>query len=721
MKKLLTLALMTALAFSVFADMSAARKSAIIPAAKKVNPDNIQSGSAKGPYTGLMSSEFDRAGHGNGWIYGYNRKVQWNQKLADNTDMPMVGSLYRQLNLALYGTIGGMIGDYSASPLSKKTETLYATSQFWGAKPGGRYPNANEFINGYFFGCFNDFDTVTDTNSWGMFTVADATWGYDWSSWTVPKRTEATEGGASVPGAWTETGDVVYDPATEYYYWTQSWGEGGLSGGIDGAINSVVVGRTLTPADRDSWVWSDYKDLRFDGSDDTAGITAINEFHVAYCKDTFGNGTGYGIAMAVCNDVEDSIMVNDSTVVVQNPKLSWMYTTNWGGDDSSGDWKPNWRTPGPDKLYRLEMKDVFDWYGENLTSRDSIGWDEVNNVIIWDTTEVVILNDPFITWNISNVATENNNVHVLFKAYPGNAEGMYLVTDAGFRAGYYALKGTITSGGVVWNGKARFVGSIVDADQGWDVIENVASNRNNLCMGYAGDDFQGREVVYAAWLDKPLSRAQANPYGQESIWLDDAFFTSSTDGGMNWDKFSVVEFETGDENYPIWTQTYTYNITKTSAVHEMGFCLANHGKVDPVTCAIETYGAHEQADRNYPTEPVTDLNDFQQTLHVWKITGSPNGIEAEQTTLAKDFVLYQNYPNPFNPTTEIKFNLQKDSQVKLSVYNTKGELVSNLKNEKMAKGSHSVNFDAESLNSGVYFYKLNVNGMTETKKMVLTK
>jgi len=108
-------------------------------------------------------------------------------------------------------------------------------------------------------------------------------------------------------------------------------------------------------------------------------------------------------------------------------------------------------------------------------------------------------------------------------------------------------------------------------------------------------------------------------------------------------------------------------------------------------------------------------------MKVWKITGTGTGIEAEQVSMIKDFTLEQNYPNPFNPSTEIKFALQNDSKVKLSVFNTKGELVANLKNEKMLKGSHSVNFDASGLYSGVYFYKLNVNGRADTRKMVLTR
>jgi len=83
--------------------------------------------------------------------------------------------------------------------------------------------------------------------------------------------------------------------------------------------------------------------------------------------------------------------------------------------------------------------------------------------------------------------------------------------------------------------------------------------------------------------------------------------------------------------------------------------------------------------------------------------------------------LYQNYPNPFNPATEIKFSLAESSKVNLSVYNTNGQLVKTLVDGKTEKGYHSINFDASELNSGIYFYQLDVNGNVQTKKMIMLK
>ena len=94
----------------------------------------------------------------------------------------------------------------------------------------------------------------------------------------------------------------------------------------------------------------------------------------------------------------------------------------------------------------------------------------------------------------------------------------------------------------------------------------------------------------------------------------------------------------------------------------------------------------------------------------------------EDSTIPSLTELHQNYPNPFNPSTEISYSLQHEAQVTLSVFNTKGELVSSLVNEKMRAGIHSVNFNGVGLNSGIYFYKLEVNGKSvDSKRMLLIK
>ena len=87
----------------------------------------------------------------------------------------------------------------------------------------------------------------------------------------------------------------------------------------------------------------------------------------------------------------------------------------------------------------------------------------------------------------------------------------------------------------------------------------------------------------------------------------------------------------------------------------------------------------------------------------------------------KKFELSQNYPNPFNPSTTIKFNLPEAGMVKLTLYNILGQEIRWLVNEFKESGTHTINFDASELNSGMYIYKIESGAFTQTRKMTLVK
>ncbi len=95
--------------------------------------------------------------------------------------------------------------------------------------------------------------------------------------------------------------------------------------------------------------------------------------------------------------------------------------------------------------------------------------------------------------------------------------------------------------------------------------------------------------------------------------------------------------------------------------------------------------------------------------------------DGDLTSLPATFTLNQNYPNPFNPTTNIKFNIPESGYARLTVFNVLGQEVETLVNNQLNAGEHTVVFNASNKPSGVYFYKLSVEGFEETRKMILTK
>jgi hypothetical protein len=84
-------------------------------------------------------------------------------------------------------------------------------------------------------------------------------------------------------------------------------------------------------------------------------------------------------------------------------------------------------------------------------------------------------------------------------------------------------------------------------------------------------------------------------------------------------------------------------------------------------------------------------------------------------------VLYDCYPNPFNPQTAIAFDLPKAGRVHLEIFDLLGRKVATLLDEQRSAGSHTVAFDAASLASGVYLYRLSAGPFLRTKKAVLVR
>lgn len=115
----------------------------------------------------------------------------------------------------------------------------------------------------------------------------------------------------------------------------------------------------------------------------------------------------------------------------------------------------------------------------------------------------------------------------------------------------------------------------------------------------------------------------------------------------------------------------------------------------------------------------------QQTAYTNTVTvncaGSPIGKIGIDQELANKIYLQQNYPNPFNPSTLISYHLPNSNFVKVSIFNTIGEEVSVLVSEMQDEGDYSVEFNASSLPSGVYFYRIEAGQFTEIKKMILMR
>ncbi|MEG8947010.1 T9SS type A sorting domain-containing protein [Rosettibacter firmus] len=114
------------------------------------------------------------------------------------------------------------------------------------------------------------------------------------------------------------------------------------------------------------------------------------------------------------------------------------------------------------------------------------------------------------------------------------------------------------------------------------------------------------------------------------------------------------------------------------------------------------------------------LNEVARMVQLGKVE-EPVSVSDAKNNIPSKYVLLQNYPNPFNPTTTIEFGLPEKSNVKISVYDILGRLVTTLLDKNLNAGYHKVTFNASNLTSGVYFYKIEAGNFVKVKKLMLIK
>ncbi len=96
-------------------------------------------------------------------------------------------------------------------------------------------------------------------------------------------------------------------------------------------------------------------------------------------------------------------------------------------------------------------------------------------------------------------------------------------------------------------------------------------------------------------------------------------------------------------------------------------------------------------------------------------------VQEDDLKIPQEYSLEQNYPNPFNPTTTINYSIPDQTHVSLKVFDVLGRELEVLVNKEQPQGNYEVEFNASSLTSGVYFYKIEAGDFVDTKKMVLLR
>ena len=189
------------------------------------------------------------------------------------------------------------------------------------------------------------------------------------------------------------------------------------------------------------------------------------------------------------------------------------------------------------------------------------------------------------------------------------------------------------------------------------------------------------------------------------------YINTTTNGGFNWS--SIYQSNAGND--------------LTMGSKNIGWVSLNSDSIIKTTDFFQTYGKQKIPANGFGRIFAVDTSIVYAVRSISSIYKTTNGggeivvsIPNNSQTL-DNYFLSQNYPNPFNPNTVISYQLSVAGFITLKVYDTKGKEVTTLINQKQNAGNYSINFNGSNLPSGIYFYKLETENFTETKKMVLLK
>jgi hypothetical protein len=219
-----------------------------------------------------------------------------------------------------------------------------------------------------------------------------------------------------------------------------------------------------------------------------------------------------------------------------------------------------------------------------------------------------------------------------------------------------------------------------------------------------------------------------------------AVYHRSMDGGLTWIENSILSLssETNVSYVSISSDSSTAGDDYVIGAFQKGngdSLVVRRGRPGSLGTRLEKPNEFQSSTFNAPK--VAIFNPSGSKYSAFAYTGLSSGnytsnlyfnqenlttsIQQNGNTIPEEYALEQNYPNPFNPSTTVSFNLPEEDFVSLKVFNSIGQEVTLLYSGVLQAGSHQIVFDASKLSSGIYFYQIQTQSFTSTKKMILMK
>ncbi|MFC2094758.1 T9SS type A sorting domain-containing protein [Bacteroidota bacterium] len=259
---------------------------------------------------------------------------------------------------------------------------------------------------------------------------------------------------------------------------------------------------------------------------------------------------------------------------------------------------------------------------------------------------------------------------------------------------------------------------VVKSTDGGQSFENIKISESSFTP--TSSVFFGDYSNIAAW-DKKIypiwSRLQG---GQLSVWtaiIEDTMivpvefthFSASVNSGN-----VMLEWETSTETNNLGFEIERARQTDNSQINNLEFSLVEFVRGYGTTTKPHSYSYIDE-------ELLSGVYQYRLKQIDYDGSFAYSGVVELNFIAANGFKLEQNYPNPFNPSTTISYQLPKAEFVTVKIFDTIGNEVKTIVKENKPAGVHEVNFDASSLSSGIYLYRIDAGTFHQSKKMLLVK
>lgn len=428
-------------------------------------------------------------------------------------------------------------------------------------------------------------------------------------------------------------------------------------------------------------------------------------------------------------DLNEGLVQNYTTYWINSlyADSSGLYVMNFDGlyklDEMLNQWILFSNTPGILSLTKLG--DIYigglSGNGVYISTDNGISWNlnYLTAGMIWDAKSIVVLNNKFFVSGTYGVYYTLDNGINWQNVLSVNTSQLLLSNDTLFAATIEGVKFTVNEG-MNW----------IDVGPNYPYIKCMEKFNNKY---FAGGDLS---IKYFSpelmdWI--PATRNSPDGFTSQVQFLkiiNDTLYSCNY-GGLY--RRALKDFNFPEMNLPDSVANELYNEPVGEQTY-FSFGISNYGfDTLKIYDVITSNSDFEISRRQMDIPPdwgygvgikykITDPGIHSTTISVISNDTIPkNSFVVSITGLPIDFELKQNYPNPFNPNTRISYSLPSTQQTSLKVYNSIGELVQILVDEVQDGGKYTINFNANNISAGVYFYQLISGSNIQTKKMILLK